>query len=43
MRVIGFAGGRHCGKDHARRLEAAGADTVIAEMRLLPQAVRGLA
>ncbi len=42
MRVIGFAGGRHCGKDHGARLEEAGADIVIATMGLLPTTVRGL-
>lgn len=39
MPVIGFVGGRHCGQDHAARLSAAGARIVIAEMRLLPEAV----
>jgi HAD superfamily hydrolase (TIGR01509 family) len=42
MRVIGFAGGRHCGEGHAARLKSAGADRVIAEMRLLPETVRAL-
>jgi beta-phosphoglucomutase-like phosphatase (HAD superfamily) len=32
MRVVGFAGGGHCGPDHAARLSAAGAETVAASM-----------
>lgn len=35
MRVIGFAGGSHCGADHADKLRAAGAGAVHAEMRTL--------
>jgi HAD superfamily hydrolase (TIGR01509 family) len=42
MKVIGFTGGRHCAKDHGERLGAAGAHRVVAEMRRLPEAVRGL-
>jgi len=40
MQVVGFVGGRHCGEDHGERLAAAGARKVIAEMRLLPEAVQ---
>lgn len=29
MRAIGFIGGSHCRADHADRLLAAGADTII--------------
>ena len=42
MRVIGFTGGRHCQEGHGARLAAAGAETIIAEMRFLPEAVRSL-
>ena len=42
MQVIGFVGGRHCGRGHGAQLSAAGAHIVIAEMRRLPEAVRGL-
>jgi HAD superfamily hydrolase (TIGR01509 family) len=42
MKVIGFTGGRHCGKDHGARLAAAGAGKVIGAMAQLPEAVRGL-
>jgi HAD superfamily hydrolase (TIGR01509 family) len=42
MKVIGFAGGRHCGDGHAARLTAAGADTVISAMAHLPEAVGSL-
>jgi HAD superfamily hydrolase (TIGR01509 family) len=37
MRVLGFAGGAHCGPQHAERLLAAGAIDVVAEMRALPE------
>ena len=40
MRAIGFTGGSHCSSDHADKLIAAGADTVIDEMHLLPHALR---
>ena len=37
MRVIGFAGGSHCGLGHAERLRQAGADQVITDFRdLMP-------
>ena len=39
MRVIGFAGGGHCGPEHKSKLIAAGADRVIADMRQLPETV----
>jgi len=39
MRVIGFAGGGHCGPEHKSKLIAAGADRVIADMRRLPETV----
>ena len=39
MRVIGFAGGGHCGPAHGDRLAAAGADLVIGRMPELPAAV----
>ena len=42
MRVIGFTGGRHCQEGHGARLAAAGAETVIAEMAELQQAVEAL-
>ena len=40
MRAIGFTGGSHCAPDHTDRLIAAGADTVIDQMRLLQDALR---
>jgi HAD superfamily hydrolase (TIGR01509 family) len=36
MTVLGFAGGGHCGPEHATRLRAAGAGTVFDDMRELP-------
>jgi HAD superfamily hydrolase (TIGR01509 family) len=41
MRVIGFVGGGHCLPDLGERLAAAGADTVIDDMRDLPPALEG--
>lgn len=41
MRVIGFAGGSHCGAGHAERLRAAGADLVILSMAQLSDAIKG--
>ncbi len=41
MRVIGFVGGGHCLPDLAEKLRAAGAETVVENMRDLP-AVLGL-
>ncbi|WP_262270057.1 HAD family hydrolase [Microvirga yunnanensis] len=41
MRVIGFAGGGHCGPDHAEKLRRAGAPVVIDRMAELPETVRG--
>lgn len=35
MRVLGFAGGAHCGTDHAERLMKCGAHQVFSEMRTL--------
>jgi HAD superfamily hydrolase (TIGR01509 family) len=35
MRVLGFAGGSHCGPDHAAMLRKAGADTVFNDMTRL--------
>jgi HAD superfamily hydrolase (TIGR01509 family) len=40
MRVLGFAGGSHCGPAHAAQLAAAGAATVFADMRDLPKLIR---
>ncbi|MEO1502420.1 MAG: HAD family phosphatase [Pseudomonadota bacterium] len=40
MRAIGFTGGSHCLPDHADKLIAAGADTVIDDMHLLPNAIQ---
>ncbi|MBV9135879.1 MAG: HAD-IA family hydrolase [Hyphomicrobiales bacterium] len=42
MSVIGFTGGRHCGKDHGRHLVANGAHRVSGEMADLREAVRSL-
>jgi HAD superfamily hydrolase (TIGR01509 family) len=42
MAAIGFAGASHAGDELARRLAAAGAETVIRSMAELPMAVRGL-
>jgi hypothetical protein len=35
--VLGFAGGSHCGPDHAEMLRAAGADAVFDDMVRLPE------
>ncbi|UVF18605.1 HAD family hydrolase [Microvirga terrae] len=43
MRVIGFAGGGHCGPDHAENLRRAGAPIVINRMADLPGTVQELA
>jgi HAD superfamily hydrolase (TIGR01509 family) len=40
MRVIGFAGGGHCGPEHHETLRAAGAPIVIGSMADLPNAVQ---
>lgn len=37
MRVLGFIGGSHCAPDHGAKLREAGADTVFADMRKLPE------
>jgi HAD superfamily hydrolase (TIGR01509 family) len=37
MRVLGFAGGSHCGPGHAALLRDAGADLVFNDMRRLPE------
>ncbi|NBJ11305.1 HAD family hydrolase [Microvirga arsenatis] len=42
MRVIGFAGGAHCGPDHAEKLRQAGAHTIIERMTDLTSAVQVL-
>lgn len=36
MRALGFVGGSHCGPDHARLLNAAGANAVFRQMTELP-------
>jgi HAD superfamily hydrolase (TIGR01509 family) len=41
MRVLGFAGGGHCGLGHGERLRAAGAERVFAQMALLPELIAG--
>lgn len=43
MRVVGFAGGSHCGPGHAERLLSQGADIVLSQMRDLPDAILRLA
>ena len=43
MRVLGFAGGSHCGPEHGARLQAAGADRIFADMALLPALIAGTA
>lgn len=43
MRVIGFAGGGHCGPDHAEKLRRAGAPVVIDRMADLQSAVHACA
>ncbi|ABD05300.1 HAD-superfamily hydrolase subfamily IA, variant 3 [Rhodopseudomonas palustris HaA2] len=40
MTVLGFVGGSHCGPGMAARLTAAGAATVFADMRQLPELIR---
>ena len=40
MNVIGFAGGGHCGPNHADRLREAGAQDVVSLMSELPEVVR---
>jgi HAD superfamily hydrolase (TIGR01509 family) len=42
MRVVGFAGGGHCGPGYAEALEARGADAVVASMAELGGAVAAL-
>jgi HAD superfamily hydrolase (TIGR01509 family) len=41
MTAVGFAGGGHCGPDHAARLREAGAERVCADARALSDALRG--
>jgi HAD superfamily hydrolase (TIGR01509 family) len=41
MRVIGFAGGGHCGPGYADGLRAAGADRVVERMSALPEILAG--
>ena len=36
MRVLGFAGGSHCGPGHGERLKACGAERVFTDMSQLP-------
>ncbi len=43
MRVIGFAGGAHCGPEHADKLRRAGALLVLNKMTELPSAVQSMA
>jgi HAD superfamily hydrolase (TIGR01509 family) len=43
MRVLGFAGGSHCGPEHGARLRAAGADRIFTDMALLPALIAGTA
>ena len=43
MNVIGFAGGGHCGPDHADKLKAAGASIVIERMTDLTKTVQAFA
>jgi HAD superfamily hydrolase (TIGR01509 family) len=43
MKVIGFAGGGHCGPEHVGRLREAGALSVIDRMAELPETVRDVA
>lgn len=42
MKVVGFAGGGHCGPGHVDRLKAAGALSVIDRMAELPETLRAL-
>jgi HAD superfamily hydrolase (TIGR01509 family) len=42
MNVIGFAGGGHCGSDHADKLKAAGASVIVERMSELAHAVAHL-
>ena len=39
MRVFGFVGGSHCDDDHAHRLQAAGAQKIFSDIRLLPNLI----
>lgn len=39
MQVIGFTGGGHCGEDHAARLHANGASTVVKHWTEVPRAI----
>jgi beta-phosphoglucomutase-like phosphatase (HAD superfamily) len=41
MRVIGFAGGSHCGPGHGDRLRGAGAAIVLADMAGLQRSLDG--
>ncbi|WP_136635844.1 HAD-IA family hydrolase [Pseudooceanicola onchidii] len=41
-RAIGFTGGGHCGPDHARTLQAAGAQVVVGHAADLPRAIAAL-
>ncbi len=43
MRVIGFAGGGHCGPGHAEKLRNVGAPLILDRMADLPEAVRNAA
>jgi HAD superfamily hydrolase (TIGR01509 family) len=43
MRVIGFAGGGHCGPEHPEKLRQAGAPLIVKRMADLPEAVRAIA
>ncbi len=42
MTVLGFTGGDHCDPDHGANLSRAGAQMVFADMRALPDVLRGL-
>ena len=42
MRVIGFAGGGHCGPDHAEKLRQAGPIAIVTRMADLPAAIATL-
>ena len=43
MNVIGFAGGGHCGSDHADKLKAAGASVIVERMSELAHAASEIA
>lgn len=43
MRVLGFAGGSHCGPDHGQHLQEAGASLSFTDMRELPKLLAQLA